>query len=381
MVRQTSALLLALVVMVVAWVGWAQDPGLEAPDQEASEVSGEQVAPVARPAASGTTCPGTAVVALADFISAYLGESGRLPDLVQAQTTGRGLRTLSAAEAFSLVARTVDLWRTSGELPESVPITPTGVRAPEIDPEDVPQREVDTSVGREIPTGPFLDQCQATVRWLDRLRQVPTAVWVDGERLSAAEYMAGLVICLQYAYYQGQLLDTIFLPAYAPPHTWLAGAAPTAASASGEQEESAQEGSSGETEGVGPEAVPLASAVLEPVTPVEAAAGPAAALERPRLTLFPEAGTKLQGRVDIVANYAGPPAKFVTFAVDEMTRAIMNIPPYGFRWDTSTTPPGVHMVRVQVIGEGEVTLVDQVHSYTVVAGEARAAPEQPEEEF
>jgi len=381
-----ATLLLALLLMLGPGLCWAQEPGLESYDQAGSEAAEEETQaeePAEQPTVSAPTCSGTGVVDLAGFVAAHLADTGRLPDLVQVQLTSGRLRILSAAEAFVLIARTVDLWRTNGELPETVPIIPADVLPPEMDPEDLPQEETDLTQGREIPTEPFLDQCQATVRWVDRLQQVPTAVWVGGHRLSAAEYLAGLVICVQYAYREGSLLDTIFLPAYAPPQTWAAGYTWAGAEEEtsseeypdvglGEEEAESEPGPEGLLPGTAPPVAPLRPAMAVPAPLPQA---------RPELRLFPEPGAKVSGRVDLVASYSGPPASFLTFSVDEVTRAIMNIPPYGFRWETSKLAPGVHLVRVRVIGAGGVTLLDQVGSYTVVRPPEKPAAEQPADEF
>jgi len=415
--RGKAALLVVFLLVLAASASWAQTEW-EADSSEGAALTAKEVAPAApgleaypagdageqslqagggqagsRSAVSSAEASGESVVDLAEFISAYVGESGQLPDLVQV-VTGEGLRTLSAAEAFILLARTVDLWRVNGELPDVVPITPGNVARPEVEAEDISEAEVDVSEGKEIPTESFLDQDAATVRWVDQLRRVPSAVWVDGERLSAAEYLAGLAICLEYAYYEGGLLDTIFLPAYAAPPSWTAGAVTVASlPAEGVSEEApeeaettavAEEAGSAEAAG-GAEATEGAETAtdetpaaydageeLAPATPPALAWSVGASQAQPQLVLFPEPGSTLRGRVDLVVSYTGPPATFVTFAVDEATRAIMNIPPYGYRWNTSSLPPGTHTVRVQVFGEGQTVLLDQVSAYIIAPPKPQA---------
>ena len=170
---------------------------------------------------SARTVPGEAVVDLADFVSGYLADSGTIPDFMQVQTADGALRRISAAEAFVLFARTAHLWQTMGGLPETIPLAPDGVSAPLLDPEDLPASEINLEEGREISTDEFLAQCGPTVRWVDRLHTVPTAVTFAGERLSAADYMAGLAVCIQYAYWSGELEETLFLPWYNPPQAWV----------------------------------------------------------------------------------------------------------------------------------------------------------------
>ena len=358
---------------LAAPLAWAQTyPDASAPPaatQEETTETGqaeEAQAPEAETAGpAGTAVSGESAVELAEFVSAYLASSGQVPGLAQVKTTDGGMRTLSAAEAFILLARTVYLWRASDELPATVPISPANVLAPDIDPEDVPSGEVDQTVGREIPTESFLDFVQATVRWVDQLHKVPTAVILQGERLSAAEYMGGLAICIEYAYNQGGLLDTISLPAYAPPQTWI-GASAQVAAVNAEEE-------------TGTEAAVGEESVL-PVTPPPASARRASPVQaRPQLSLFPAPGSTLSGQVELVASYTGPAATFVTFDIDGATRAIMNVPPYSCRWDTSTLPPGNHTVRVKVYDSEGAELMDQVSAYQVVRPKPKSAVEQPAE--
>jgi len=340
----------------------AQSPEIAAP-------APEQASNFQPPNFAGRTVPDEALVELADFVSGYLADSGVLPDFMQVQTADGMLRRISTAEAFILLARTVYLWETMGALPATVPVAPDEVRAPLVDPEDVPPSEVDLDMGREIPTDQFLAQCGDTVRWVDRLHTVPTAVWVDGQRLSAAEYLAGLAICIQYAYWEGCLYDTMYLPRYRPPQSWIGfrldRPAQSSPAALPEEAEARTEALYWET--------------TWPHLPQEELSGPVPTLmpsqpesppaPAPQLTLFPRSGSTISGKVDLVASYLGPPARFVIFAINGATRAIMNFPPYSYRWDTSPLVAGPHTVRVQVLGDEGATLVDQLCGYTIAPPE------------
>jgi hypothetical protein len=392
---------LILVLLVTASVCRAQTPGLDTGSQDQTYTQAAPAAEASAPAApavSNAEATGQSVVDLAKFISAYLADTGRLPDLVQVKTGTGNLRVLSTAEAFVLIARTADLWRTNGERPSAVPITPTDVQRPYLKPEDIPQANVDVSVGQEVSTEAFLMLANATVRWVDQEYRLPTSVFVDGERLTAAQYLAGLAICVEYADSRGGLDDTIFLPEFGPPLGWIetASAAQTPGEGSGEGEAAAA-GSGGDSAAGAEQGTPEQSAgdqaaaenaapkqptVMEPMAPLAAEEEPGVApQERPRLTVFPEPGRTVSGVVELVASYTGPPAKFVMFSIDNITRAIMNIPPFGYRWNTSALPPGSHSVGVQVLGEGNVVLLNQVSAYTVVAPKAKAPAEEQPEEF
>lgn len=329
---------------------------------------------------AGRTVPGEAVVDLADFVAEYLSETGTVPDFLQVETAAGSLRTISSVEAFVLLARTTYLWQFNGNLPETVPIAPDEVSLPVLDAEDVVAPPRDSETGREIPTEAFLAQCPAVVRWVDRLQVVPTAVWVDGQRLSAAECLAGLAICVSYAYWEGQLYDSIFLPRYAPPQSWVGEAERIdyVEAAWADEDLSAQEAEEAPAETYSEtyweeedlfeeetyaSPAPLYVPVQEPVYQGE-----------PRLTVYPEPGATVSGIVDLVASYSGPHERFVIFIFDAKAEVIMNFPPYGYRWDTATLEPGVHTVRVQVLGEEGAVLSDQTSAFMVAPTESESSP-------
>ncbi len=353
MVRTLIAVL--LLSLLAGW-SWAQTPTLGVPAAPAAE--GEAAAqPV--PDLSGDSVPGEAVVELADFICAYLNDSGTVPDWSQVRMVNGQLRRISAAEVFALLARTVYLWDSTGELPATVPLAPKRVNPPQLDPEDIPLGPPDPAVGREVPTADFLAWCAETVYWIDRLHTIPTAVWLDGERLSAVEYLAGLAVCIQYAYYEGDLLDYLFLPRYAPPDSWVgaSGSAVRAAqySASSSQAES-------QTREIAAEEVSEEAPVPEREPETAEAAYPS-----PSLLLTPDLGAEVSGVVDVVGFYTGPPPDYVIFGVDGKTAAMTNRQPFSFRWDTSGLEPGKHTVRVRVYGKDDSLLIEQVSIYRVTA--------------
>ncbi len=380
----------------------------------AQDAAGQQADEAALPNFGISAAPGEAVVDLADFVSSTLDASGTIPDLVQVRTSDGELRNLTAAEAFVLLARATYLWRTAGSLPQSVPISPGEISPPVLDSQDLVAAPTDSAVGREIPTEQFLSQCAAAVRWADRLRVIPTAIWVDGNRLSAAEYMAGLAICLSYAYWEDQLSDTIFLPAYAPPVSWVGETeaqseatghetfaeetSSAATESSYEEEASGYEEQAGEAASYGNESLageqqydeqglvngddqgsygdgewdsgesyeaeafePGTEEYVEPEIP-------------PRMEITPEPGDEVRGVVDLIVSYSGPPASFVVFTIDGKGEVIMNSPPYSYRWNTASLKPGPHQVRIQVVGADDDTLLDQSNAYIVVAPPPKKSP-------
>jgi len=337
----------------------AQVPGLEAPAEEVA-YSG------LLPAAGGSQIPGEYVVELADFIASYLVDSNTAPDWAQVRASDGSLQRISITDAFSLLARTAYLWQALGRLPDYVPIAPADLRPPVIDAQDVVTSADDQSVARQIPTDQFLAQCAPTVQWIDRLRIVPTAVWVDGERLSSTEYLAGLAVCIQYGYYQGELDAYLLLPRYGPPLAWAQNAARAPAG-----------GALASLTSLRP-----APAPAEPA-PVETAEDQQSVEEfpAPRLTLFPEPGSELRGSVNLVAVYEGPPARFVVFYIDGIKRSNTNLPPYSCRWNTTEIPPGPHSVQINVLGDGEEVLTTLLGGFVVAREEPEPSPVESMDEF
>lgn len=340
------------------------------------DYTGEDAAPTwDLPDFSSRNVSGESVADLADFIGGCIGETGSLPDFAQVQTTDGRLRRISLAHVFVLLARTAYLWQATGQLPATVPIAPDEVAPPVLDAEDYPVGRSEDESGREIPTDQFLAQCAASVRWIDRLQVIPTAVWVDGERLSAAEYLAGLAVCIQYAYWEGGLYDYLYLGGYSPPPSWMAEVAPEPATTPSpaetewETDEPVYEEAEWTAETEEYEESYWQEESTEggsQITPWFAPSFEARPSEIPRLTLYPEPGATVSGVVDLVAAYTGPPARFVTFDIAGRSEVIMNYPPYSCRWDTSDLVPGTHTVRVQVLADTEFVLVDQVSAFEVV---------------
>lgn len=401
------ALALALLLLPTMRLAQQAAPSSSLPDWSA-----------AQPALAGNsdTVSGEAVVDLADFIAGNLAASGSIPELVQVKTTNGALRTLTAAETFALLARTTYLWQTAGVMPATVPIMPDQLRPPILDQEDVVAPPDDETAGRQVPTESFLSQCPAVVRWVDRLRVVPTAVNFDGLRLSAAEYLSGLAICISYTYWEGELEESIFLPAYAPPKSWTAGLEMAAASdeseVTGTVSEEETTSASEEPEAPKPATVLGADesgegyeqeflgegeddysedaawdsnevsdeeAFSEEAEQAESSSAPVVgpepgATQPVKLTVIPEPGETVRGVVDLVASYRGPPAKYVIFTIQGKGAVIMNAPPYSARWDTATLKPGLYQVRLQVFDAADATLADLTSIYTVVAPPPKKDP-------
>lgn len=337
----------ALVLSLAALTAQAQDE-VYTDDAEWQE---ESAAPEEQEVTS-ISVSGRAVVDLAQAISNSVAAMGAVPDWAPV-TTSQGRQSISATDVFVLLNRTVYRWHADGEMPITVSVTLGAISPPVLDPQDFPYDEVDLEVGREIATDLFLSQAGECLRWMDEFQVVPTAVWVNGERLSASEYLAGLAICIEYAYYSGSLEDTIFLPSYSPPPAWVE-YTELLSDSLGDQYPGGGEGAATNTSSSGYRLTP-------PVTPQKAV--PRAVT--PQLSLLPQAGSVVSGIVDLVASYSGPPAEFLTFAVDGQMKALTNSPPYSYRWDTSKLQPGAHEVKVSVFGEHAAEIIVRTSPYTI----------------
>jgi hypothetical protein len=354
-------LLIAVGLNLAGLAARAQDEGAYSEEEgydDSALLDEQEVTPI--------SVAGRAVVDLAQAVSTAVADLGAIPDWGQV-VTSKGRQSISATDMFVLLNRTMYRWDTDGAVPNTVSVTLGAISPPVLDPQDFVDNALDPEAGREIATDLFLSQAGECLRWMDRFQVVPTAVWVNGERLSAAEYLAGLAICIEYSYYSGKLEETILLPNYSPPPAWVEHTELLAETLGGEFSEESVEGET--------EALTTDYGLLPPVTPQPATPR----LVEPTLTILPAPGSKVSGRVDIVVSYSGPPAQFVTFAVDGQTRAITNAPPYGYRWDTSKLKPGKHEVIVRAFGEHTVEIVAQASSYSVAAPkpEKAAQPRAP----
>jgi hypothetical protein len=356
--RRARLLLSLLLVLSLASLAWAQ----EASDQGGA--SAAELAPDESAEVTAVTLSGAAVASLAQAVSTRLGDSGSLPEWGRVTLASGTKQQFTAADMFVLFCRAAQGWYENGALPASISITPGSVDPPRLDEQDYPDPQLDLEKGRELSTDQFLSVAGETRRWMEKAQSLPKAVWVGGERLSAAEYMGGLAICVEYAAKQGQLEDTIFLPDYSPPLSWAEHSdllAETASEANG-----GGQGTTGEA--------PASRGMTPPLLDVGTSAQRVA---KPQVTLYPAGGSKVAGRVDLVVNYSGPPASFITFAIDGKTRAIMNTSPYGYRWNTAEQAPGKHQVTVRAFVENSVEVAAAEATYVVAAPQPTKASPSP----
>ncbi len=342
-------------LLVLGLASWAGAQSAAAPTGSGSAA---ELAPMAGDETETTTVnvPSTSVADLVHALSKRLGESGSVPEWGRVAVAKAERPRLSAADMFMLLTKAAQSWQTDHRLPDSIPLAIGGIDPPILDPQDYPTPTVDQEKGRNVNADQVLAFAGETLRWMEQSGSVPTAVWIGGERLSAAEYLAALVICLDYAFSSEGMGKTLFLPDYSPPLSWAQHTDLIAAS--------------------GPHGTPNATppAMTPPLQDVAASAPPAPS--RPEVTLLPAPGA-VHGVVDLVVNYSGPSVNFLTFTIDGRSRAVMNSRPYGYRWNTEEISPGKHQVLVRVFGESDVEITSTSATYVVRVPKPQKAPVPP----
>src|SRR5439155_20115938 len=76
-------------------------------------------------------------------------------------------------------------------------------------------------------------------------------------------------------------------------------------------------------------------------------------------------GPVYKGRVTIRADVSGRGIQLVKFLLDGHLRAIINVPPYSWEWDTRTSPNGEHVIEIEGL---DLTgkLINRTTSHVVV---------------
>ncbi len=341
--RGSSPLALVMVLGIAVCVGlapraWSQTSGDAQLDREAGVID----------------VTGASVAEMAGFIVGVLQESGTVPDWLQVKTTEGRVQRLSAADGFVVLARLMRQWDIDAHLPESVPVAVGAVSPPVLSVADLPDEIDGDAEPRAVATDLFVAQSAEVVRRLAQFRMLPAAVWVDRDRLSAQDYMAGMAIAIDYAYRNHKVEPAIAIACFNPPPAWTAHTELYAEYV----EEEVAEGDAGLQE-----ETPTADRGLALPVRVDASGSPVGAT----LSLLPDTKATVTGTIDLVASYSGPAPKFVTFTVDQLVKAIVNTAPYGYRWDTSRLSPGPHRVKVRVLGDGEAEIASVEATYTVAA--------------
>ena len=280
------------------------------------------------------TVSGSALIALADSLWARASETGAVPDNLPLILPDASQIEVSAALAFNLFLATINLWQTDGSFPASVLLPSTPPAPPQLDPRDILPRPSDPSrlPTRQLAAASLIAQCPAIAQWAFRVGGLPTAVWIDGERYSAGEFLVAMAQFIQQASRRSAFPASLLIPRCVAPRSW-----PSAGPAASAQA-----------------APPASLPVLVTPQPPGEAAPPA----QPRFSLLPHTGTKVSGFVDLVGEYSGPPPKFVAFLIDGKDRYLTNSQPYSYRWRLEGVAPGEHRVTARAFGQPDEVLAE-----------------------
>ncbi len=206
-------------LLALSMAPWA---GAQQATAQNNGTAAAELAPVAGDETETTTVsvPNTSLTDLVRALCERLGESGSVPEWGRV-AVARGERPrLSAADMFVLLTRAAQAWHTDKRIPASISVSVGAVDPPVLDPQDYPKSTVNQDKGRTLDAEQVLSFASDTLHWMEQSGSVPTAVWISGQRVSAAEYLAALAMCLDYAASTGHVGKTLFLPNYSPPLSW-----------------------------------------------------------------------------------------------------------------------------------------------------------------
>jgi hypothetical protein len=278
--------------------------------------------------------PGPSLIALADSLWAEVSETGVVPEMMRLTLAAGREEEIAAPLAFSLLVATINLWRGQGLFPSQVLLPPAVPAPPQLDPQDILPRPSDPGrlPARQLAAASLMYQCPAVGQWILRTGALPTAVWIDGERYSAAEFFTAMAQLIQQASRRDRLPASLTVRRCAAPRSWSAEPRPAA--------------------GPGPAVAAIPAPPVSPPTSPRAPRGP-------RLTLLPHTGTKVAGSVSLLAAYSGePPPMFVTFSIDGEQRYLTNSQPYSYVWSLHDVTPGEHRATVRAFAKRDEVLAE-----------------------
>jgi len=278
----------------------------------------------------------TEVLRLADTIARALATNGRIPSGAVARLSDGGRRPLSAAQLFVVLARFLGNGYEQGVTPEHVPTPPDMIGPLEIPPP--------TGRGAQevvIAASDVLAQTRATADVAESTGHLPSGIWVEGLRLTPAQFVGALATVLQHALYNGEVPDQIAVGQYLPPLDW-------SALPPGERQTEPPTGGQ-----AAPPAVALPSIAPPAVATEEAPPAPAA--PPPQISLYWASEPPLSGEQPLTIEYQGPPA-FIRVFIDDKPKAVSNMTHFIYLWDTRLEPDGSHAIRIAAVNQAQDTL-------------------------
>jgi len=271
------------------------------------------------------------VLRVADAVARALATTRRIPAADVVTLSDGNTLALSAARVFVLLTRFLGNGYEQGVTPEYAPVPPE-MAGPLTSP------EATTGAAGEsvISTADLLAQARPTADVAESTANLPSAVWVEGLRLTPAQYMGALATVLQHAASAGEVPQRVSVGNYLPPLDWTSTPTPGRAP-------------------VAPQprvAPPVGAPVSAPPTePAPAAAEPT----EPKITVHVPVKPPLSGEVALTVEYEGPPA-FIRVSIDGNARAVSNMVHFTYLWDTRLEPDGSHTLRVAAVDQVERTV-------------------------
>lgn len=276
-------------------------------------------------AAAAQRIAAPSVLECARGVRQELLQNGRLPDQVSMAAVAGGETTLTAGRALLVFAEALGGLTGTGRLAEALEAAEDGAAGVTGVSPGSP------NAGAVVSVAALGQQCRALSEMSRRLGGLPLAVWVDGRRLTLAEFAGAVVVALSELAERGRLPAGIIVPRAMPPPAWTnrAGAG---------WRVTVTRTLTGEGEDVGD----------HPARPENAA--PPRPQPRPRpLTLSLADGAVVSGGI-VVRIDLWPEPRMLALFVDGRQRGLLNFRPYQFTVDTRTLDNGPHRIRVEAYG-------------------------------
>lgn len=303
------SLLLALLAGSLVWLtaAWAQD----------EELALRQL-------------PYSAAYEIAEQAYQSVATSGGLPDDFRVANENGRAEQVTAAQALGLLAAAAEA--TAADDSGNLALLPATIGAPVAFDESAAQPNL------AVPTSELLAQGRPTLDFTAMLGAFPSAIWVNGQRLSATEYFAALASLFKYQARTERLPEKVQITRCGAPSSWTAAT------------------------------IRSAKELPKGLPPANLAPTVAVAPTIPKLELYPGAGAKLCGLTDFVAAYGPTETRvIVSFCLDGQLKISTDCAPFSLRLDTSQLTPGSHKLRVEVEDlTGGGTLASKEINFTVV---------------
>ncbi|UCH34669.1 MAG: hypothetical protein JSV65_19475 [Armatimonadota bacterium] len=280
------------------------------------------------------------VLRVADVVARGLARDGRIPTGAAVTLSDGRREPLSAARVFVLLARFLGNGYEDGMTPESAPLPPQT-----IGPLERTDQTSDVRQEQVISAADLLAQARPTADIAEGTGHLPSGVWIEGVRLTPAQFMGALATLLQHAAYTGEVPEQVAVAWCLPPLGWE-----TAPAAPADRAPAPGTGSSSAASEGGDGAAP-AQGVMPPETDTSSTAQDSEFESPvPQLFLYLSAEEKLSGEQVLTVEYQGP-ALFIRLTIDGVRKAVSNMSHFTYLWDTRLERDGKHTI--------EVTAVDQ----------------------